>query len=857
MGKASLSIEQARRNLQLWREDPVLFVKEHFDVEPDDWQVDALRAFASRDQAKMRISLQACAGPGKSACLAWMGWNFLLCYGEHGEHPKGAVLSVTSDNLKDNLWAELSKWQARSPALLAAFEWTKERIFAKSHPSTWFISARSFAKTADAEEQGRTLSGLHSKYVLYLIDESGDIPPQVLKSAEQGLSTKPTFGKIVQAGNPTSHEGMLYAAAVALRHQWYVITITGDPEAPNRSKRIDITWARDQIQNFGRDNPWVKSYILGEFPEASINSLLGLAEVEMAMHRHYRQDQYDFSQKRIGCDVARFGGDRCFDDQTEILTSDGWKLFSELTGLERVLSLDGDTANWEAIDAIHKHAFNGELNLFEGRAANFCVTDNHQFLVRSSQKSNHYVLKKYTDLPGEYVMRAWNNWGGINEPQVKFETIKKMPHGGTVSYHHTFQALEWASFLGWFVSEGCVYTEKRKTGRYRIVLTQNPGAKRKQIEDLLSSMGIKWRTCAGHGKQIEFTSKSLGQYLLRECGHGASNKKVPREIKDGSTEVIEEFLNAFLLGDGTCRKSDGGGRTYRTSSKQLANDIQEMLSKVGRAGKMSIHAKAGTEFQIEGRNSRRLTDVYAVYERGNLGRGSQNENRDKFIIKKKASRVWYSGFVWCVSTKHQTIYVRRKGIPMWSGNSVMFPRQGLVSYRPVIMRGARTNEIAARLITAKTRFLSELEFVDDTGGWGAGVIDCMLQAGHNPVPINFSGKPINPRFFNRRTEMWWNMADWVKKGGALPYLPEMIRELTAPTYTFQNGKIRLEEKEQIKQRLQFSPDMADALCLTFALPDAPAQLIQVAGYGSVLNPLAQKSNKALTEWDPFDETRNR
>ena len=87
------------------------------------------------------------------------------------------------------------------------------------------------------------------------------------------------------------------------------------------------------------------------------------------------------------------------------------------------------------------------------------------------------------------------------------------------------------------------------------------------------------------------------------------------------------------------------------------------------------------------------------------------------------------------------------------------------------------------------------------------------------------------------------MAEWVKRGGALPKDEELAKELCAPTYTFHNGKIQIEEKEQIKKRLQFSPDKADALCLTFAIPDQPKAVMFVPG---------QKENSThLSEYDPF------
>lgn len=478
---------KAPQKIRQWRQDPVSFVRDCFKVEPDKWQAEALQAFSSKDPLKARISLQACAGPGKSTVLSWCGWNFLLCYADRGEHPKAAAISITADNLKDNLWAEMNKWRERCPLLIEAFEWTKERIFAKHHPSTWFMSARSFSKSANADEQGRTLSGLHSKFVLYLIDESGDIGPSVLKSAEQGLSNC-TFGKILQAGNPTSHDGMLYAAFTALRHQWHIIRITGDPDDPNRSPRIDPDWAREQIKVYGRDNPWVMSYILGQFPPSSLNTLLGPDEVESAFDKTYPESEYDYHQKRLGIDVARFGDDR----------------------------------------------------------------------------------------------------------------------------------------------------------------------------------------------------------------------------------------------------------------------------------------------------------------------------------------------------------------------TVIFPRQGLAAFKPVELRNMRSFDVAARVAQAKDKWGSEVEFVDDTGGYGAGVIDALLQAGHSPRPVNFAGKAIDPRYANKRAEMWFLMAEWIKRGGALPRMSELARELTAPQYTFQGGKFLLEPKEQLKKRLGFSPDLADALALTFAEPDMPSNK-----YGVRL-----AAQKMSVEFDPFDDKRS-
>lgn len=304
----------AAQVLRSWRENPCKFVHDNFKPERgiDKWQEKALMLFPSQRENEKRLALQACVGPGKSAVLAWMGWNFLSCYGETNNHPKGAAVSITADNLKDNLWPEFSKWQQRSDFLKTTFEWTKEKIFYRKYPETWFMSARSYSKKANAEDQGKTLSGLHSKFVLVLLDETGEMPVAVGKAGDQIMATNAgpnQFKKIVQAGNPSSLDGILYAAVVEAVKLWTTIRITGDPDDSDRSPAIDKSWAKEQVDLWGRDNPWIMSSILGLFPPSSINSLIGADEVQSAMERHLREDEYSWSQKRIGLDAARFGGD--------------------------------------------------------------------------------------------------------------------------------------------------------------------------------------------------------------------------------------------------------------------------------------------------------------------------------------------------------------------------------------------------------------------------------------------------------------------------------------------------------------------------------------------------------------------
>ena len=295
-----MGIEEVSSKFALWRERPDVFVREVFGVEPDEWQADVLRAFPHQK----RIAMRASKGPGKSAVLAWLAWNFLLTR----PYPKVAATSITGDNLSDGFWSECAKWREKSKILKEYFTFTKTRIFLNQAPDTWFMSARPWSKSATASEQGNALAGLHADYILFLIDESGGIPESVMVAADAALSSC-VEGHIIQAGNTTQLDGPLYRACTKDRDLWYISDINGDPDNPKRSPRVDINWARDLIKSYGRDHPYVMVSVLGQFPPSSFNSLIGIGEVEDAQKRVYKPYEFASAPRILGVDVAREGLD--------------------------------------------------------------------------------------------------------------------------------------------------------------------------------------------------------------------------------------------------------------------------------------------------------------------------------------------------------------------------------------------------------------------------------------------------------------------------------------------------------------------------------------------------------------------
>lgn len=151
--------------------------------------------------------------------------------------------------------------------------------------------------------------------------------------------------------------------------------------------------------------------------------------------------------------------------------------------------------------------------------------------------------------------------------------------------------------------------------------------------------------------------------------------------------------------------------------------------------------------------------------------------------------------------------------------SVMIRRQGLKVWEPKTRKEVDNMTFAGMLAQEIDDWMPDVVFID--AGRGEGVIDRLRQLGYKQViEVPFGGKAIlDTRYVNKRAEMWDSCRQWLEQGGDLPYMPELRQELSMPEYSFDGlNRIKLESKESIKDKTGCSPDLADALCLTFAFP---------------------------------------
>lgn len=151
-------------------------------------------------------------------------------------------------------------------------------------------------------------------------------------------------------------------------------------------------------------------------------------------------------------------------------------------------------------------------------------------------------------------------------------------------------------------------------------------------------------------------------------------------------------------------------------------------------------------------------------------------------------------------------------------------RQGRVCSKFAKWSDLRTQEIVNKAMQWFKEDRIDYISIDMTGGYGAGVFDMLTDwgLGDKITGVNFSSSAIQEELYkNKRTEMWVTMRDWFKDGAQIPDSSAMQTDVCSVEYMHNTAqdKLELEPKKKTKARLGKSPDVGDALGLTFYRPN--------------------------------------
>ena len=303
--------------ITLYRNDPVLFVKEVLGVDPDEWQKDFLNAVATGER---KISIRSGHGVGKSTTATWAMLWFLLT-----RYPvKVVVTAPTSAQLYDALFAELKRWVKELPQPIQdLLDVKQERIELKASATEAFISART-----SRAEQPEALQGVHSDNVMLVADEASGVPEAVFEAAAGSMSGHNAL--TILLGNPVRSSGFFFDTHNRLKDEWWTKRVSCIDSA-----RVSKEYVEDMKSRYGEESNAYRIRVLGEFPKSDDDTIIPMDLLESAKHRDTRA--YEDAPIVWGLDVARFGSDSsvlCKRQSNVVHTLERWRNLDlmQLTG---------------------------------------------------------------------------------------------------------------------------------------------------------------------------------------------------------------------------------------------------------------------------------------------------------------------------------------------------------------------------------------------------------------------------------------------------------------------------------------------------------------------------------------------
>ncbi len=376
----------------------------------------------------------------------------------------------------------------------------------------------------------------------------------------------------------------------------------------------------------------------------------------------------------------------CYDSGTEVLTDDGWRYFSEIKGDEQIATLNPESnlLEYQPIQQVHRYPYKGQLHSYRGRCTDLLVTPNHQMYVsRRTGEAAKLIPSEEVFNDKRYHVPKTARWEGREIATVELAG-------------HTIDADLFLEFLGYFLSEGWASIGETHHTERLVIKKRNHWAKRRRTNCGAFAAGLPHdprvaTTSTYVAKAFDETTYSVGlsqsknqSYIdkIHQClsklpflfnrngckwkcadkdlcralaGFGKAHQKyIPSWIKTLCSRQLRILYDALMLGDGS--RSETGKRAYYTSSKQLADDVQEVLLKVGFVGSIRAVDRRGRDNGAGGITRH-------VEYRVNIKEKYKTERLTKHTL------VEYDDFVYCLTVPNHIMFVRRDGLPAWCGNS--------------------------------------------------------------------------------------------------------------------------------------------------------------------------------------------
>jgi len=422
----------------------------------------------------------------------------------------------------------------------------------------------------------------------------------------------------------------------------------------------------------------------------------------------------------------------CYDDETEVLTAEGWKSWPKVDGTETFGTLNPATGLLEyqkATEVFHED-YVGPMYRVRSEQVDLLVTPNHRMWVKrfdtqaAKRGEQAFAVETAQEILHKRVeYQKCARWLGCSPAYVTIPGTNRSYQRSdrdkpATRYYRgvSFPIEPFARFLGYYLAEGSV-------NGHQIVLAQNRGELLDKMAATIRAMGLPAEIPMSGSGSVRTRCLPLRD-MLAELGH-SYDKRIPPIVGEWTPDVIRVFLDAMIEGDGT-RHHVFNHRVIYTSSREMADELQVLAIKAGWSANIRIDDRTGLQrIMPNGQRFHNLRPSYVVsiltrrltplinHNRRARSRYHNEQGHNDGIEH-------YEGRIHCVQVPNGLLFVRRNGKPVVAGNT-----HELVRHRPGTavsqesLRFVRLDELPfwfpewaladAELMKRATALLTELE----------------------------------------------------------------------------------------------------------------------------------------------------
>lgn len=385
-----------------YRDDPAGFVSDCIEWgkdKPADYQLE----IANQLPIRRKVSVRAPHGVGKTALMALLILWFALV-NDGWEDWKIPITASNWRQLSKYLMPEVHKWARKIKwGIVGRYPFNERTELEKEN-----LIMETGLAFAMASDNPAMIEGAHADRILYVFDESKEIPDETWDSAEGAFSTGDCYW--LSVSTPGEPQGRFYD--IQSRKQgtedWYARHVTLDEFS--RAGRVNLTWVAQMKKLWGEESAVYKNRVLGEFATSEKDGVIPLSWIEKANEWwHVYNDMAEEERpifKCVGVDVAWSG-----EDATVLALRFGyWIKELRESHLEDTMMTTGRT-----MAVLHKH---GGFAVVDVIGIGAGVVNRLRELKQDVRPFNAAEHTDRTDYSGE--------WGFVNKRSASWWNVREL-----------------------------------------------------------------------------------------------------------------------------------------------------------------------------------------------------------------------------------------------------------------------------------------------------------------------------------------------------------------------------------------------------------------------------------------------